>query len=297
MAIAAETVFSSSKVFCQDLPTIFAEYLNERMRESAPIAILVTGKEGAGRSALINALLGFTKVPERNKLAGAKTTQVKEYKNLVGVVQVTAWDTPGLRTVAPGEKSPLYTENMKRCSADVDLILLCVDMCVVRYNEADYLKPLNEFIRCLGEGAFEKTMIVLTFANKYIVQIEHDYSRNLEGKKRNFGKMVEKWEERLKSTLQNECEVDEEVVNKIKVVPAGSRQNPHLFEEDPTWLSKLWLEAITVNPHITPSVAKLYNHQLSGPQRTSVSFTLQLREDFSIRHQVSSEQDNVDMEH
>lgn len=286
MAVAStETV--PSRVFSQELPKIFADYLDEWMKGSAPITILVTGKEGAGRSSLINALLGITRVPERERLLKPKTTEIRQYNNLVGPIQVTAWDTPGLGKTTAGDKiDPNNIANIEKHCKDIDLILYCVDMSVVRYDESQYASRLKELSVCLGDSAFKKTMVVLTYANRYIMQTNEEYAHEPEAQKRDFLKTVETWERKLKSTLRKECKVDEKILKKLKVIPAGSQQNPHLFEEDPTWLSKLWLEAITVNPGvlITPSVTKLYSHQLSRSDRNeiSVDFTLQLREDFSI---------------
>ena len=295
MAIAADSVtIPTSKVFSQELPTIFAQHLTDWMKGSDPVTILVTGKDGSGKSTLINCLLNAAKAPVRKGLTKPKASALKSYESVLGKIKLTVWEIP----------ADLAADELKKCSKNAHLILFCVNMSEMRYNEEEKYESMSQLSQGLGIDIFKRTMFILTFANNYIDAIEDDHLNNPTEMKKEFVDTVDVWKISLQSTLEHKIGLDRDSAQKTKAVPVGRGEKKCskllLFpDDDLDWLSKLWREAIPVNPLVTPSVAKLYDHQVisqggSQSKESSVSFSLHLGENFSLKL-ISSELDTPDI--
>ena len=294
MAIAANSAavtVPTTKVFSQELPTIFAQHLTDWMKGSDPVTILVTGAEGSGKSTLINSLFNTTVAPVRKGLTKPKARALKPYEIVLGKIKLTVWEVPACQAA----------DELKKWSAH--LILFCVNMSEMRYIDKEKYESMSQLSQHLGVDIFKRTMFILTFANNYIDTIEDDHLNNPTGKKKEFVDTVKVWKIRLQST-QQKIGLDRDSAQKTKAVPVGrgGKKCSKLLlfpDDDLDWPSKLWREAIPVNPLVTPSVAKLYDHQVtsrggSQSKESSVSFSLHLGEDFSLKL-ISSELDTPDI--
>lgn len=64
--------------------------------DNTAINVLVIGETGSGKSTLINSVLDFSKVKERQELQRTKAVELKRWQNTIGSIQVSMWDSPGL---------------------------------------------------------------------------------------------------------------------------------------------------------------------------------------------------------
>ena len=131
------------------------------------LSILVSGKTGIGKSALINSLAGaeVSKVKDAgdaNCDLGRGTTELKEECVKLHGKVVSLWDSPGLQDETGADKK--YVDAMYEQCRDVDLILYCMDMTMTRWavQEINATTIINEKFGCEFWG---KTILVLTRAN------------------------------------------------------------------------------------------------------------------------------------
>ena len=223
-------------------------------KDSTAITIYVAGKGGSGRSTLINSILGLTPTKgffvRRRPLQAAderhsvlpKATEMKVYENKIGGIHVYMKDTPSLMA-SSGGKPQYYFEDF----SDVDLCLFCVDMSKPRFDAEKQGEAMQELSKILKKDIWNKTVLVLTFANKYILRIEDNYVDDSESKKRKFEQQVESWKNRLQSTIEKELKLDPDIARKIKVIPVGDRHSHQLLpNSNSKWLNELWQGARSV---------------------------------------------------
>ena len=220
-----------------------SERVNRRLR------ILVTGKTGVGKSALVNSIVGENWAKEGLSL-DPQTREVREYKNTrdidhgttKDVVEVTIFDSPGLQDCT--ENRVAYLEDMKKKCEEVDLNLYCINM--NNHNmSADDSNAILTLSNAFGMDNFWKnTLFVLTFANKFG---QHDRPPN-----ESLPELIDAFKELLKAWTENlhqeliRIGISEEVAKGVPVIPAGyhADQYPSLLDRE-YWLSPLWWQCLS----------------------------------------------------
>ena len=251
-------------------PAIFDKYvvLPEKIRteivkwfrNSNKVSILLTGKGGAGKSTLVNSLIG-NKVAKEGETLKPETTEVTGHKQQIRDVEVTVWDSPGLQDGST--KGDQYLAEIKRKCKGVDLCVYCISLKQTRFTEGcDDIIAMKKLTRVLGKRLWEHAIFVLTFANV----VEHTDTEILRAedaeKPQLFEAKMELWKNNLTKALVKDIGLDKAVASRINVVPAGYTTKPALLDRD-HWLSPVWFAALyAMNPEAQPAMMKINLHRI-----------------------------------
>ena len=208
----------------------FAENVSEV--GSRTIHILITGKTGTGKSALINGIIG-TNASKEGGLLNPMTSKVEEYKRTARGVKMLVYDSPGLQDGTKKEKA--YLLDMEKKCKSVDLVLYTIRMSDQRINVGD-IEAMKKLTTAFGEEFWARTMFVLTFANEVRdPEDPEDDSSN----QAFFEKRLRTWKEKLPDTVMKKLNVTKKVAKGIPIVPAGYHKNIHL-PGCRYWFSQFW---------------------------------------------------------
>ena len=189
---------------------------NPNPESGRSLRIVVVGKVGVGKTALITNWLGVNMPPARQqKRAVSLVTAVKE--------GVTLWvyDTRGLND-PDIEDEEAITEILNQTQQPVDLMLFCISMKArTSADEVDVMKKLtNGFTE--GKSIWKKTVFVLTFANE--VELTPSASGSWV---QQFSEKIREYEQRLHHLLETKVDISPDV--------AAPRSRLHLVQALPRW--------------------------------------------------------------
>lgn len=200
--------------------------------------IIIAGKLGTGKSALVNGILG-KEVAVEGLSPESVTKAIELYESKLKMtheehgkeIKVRVWDTPGVGD--PLDDNPVE-QTQDKCK-ESDLLLYCLDM-RNRFTRDDHdgMKQLTE---ALGPEIWKNAVITLTFANKV------EPSPYSSGEFVNFfTHTFQSWCETIKKAL-TKLNVPVDIVEEISIVPTGYRQHPPPDRKD--WFTPFWLEAFS----------------------------------------------------
>uniref|UniRef100_A0A1X7T440 Caspase family p20 domain-containing protein n=1 Tax=Amphimedon queenslandica TaxID=400682 RepID=A0A1X7T440_AMPQE len=176
---------------------------------SKDINILVIGRTGQGKSALVNSLIELgEEIVAEGALTGCCTTtsQSYTYPNIIPGVSVTIIDTPGLQDNQ--DKEHKYIQEMKNECSEISLVLYCMKMTNHKFTNDDKV-AIKKFHHVFGQKFWERVVFVLTLANseflkKWDDRDQDDKSR--EPKKNETGAWERLKKERLTGRVQHRKE-------------------------------------------------------------------------------------------
>ena len=183
------------------------------------VNILVIGRTGQGKSALINSLIELGRknriVKEGSKSAGCtNTSQSYTYPNIIHGVSVTIIDTPGLQDIQNNEHK--YIQEMKSECHEISLVLYCMKMTDHRFTNDDEV-AMQKLHQVFGQKFWERVVFVLTFANRETLDIWDERDKDDENEEpQNDDKAWEELrKERLKGRVQHRKEEINTFVNEL----------------------------------------------------------------------------------
>ena len=210
---------------------------------SRGLRIFIFGKTGVGKSSLINTLLG-KKVAEEGGDIYAQTRAVTSYTEQRSIktvhetiegVNVTMWDSPGLKDPQTDESQTL--KDIKENCKDIDIFVYCTSLTQTRIGQDEYDSIMN-LTNALGDVIWRRGLIALTFANE--VRLPPSSSDTL---KEHFKKRVSSWGEALKKAIK-EAGVNSMDTEAIPVVPTSYRDLPLPDTPEANWFSVFWSTCI-----------------------------------------------------
>ena len=212
---------------------------SEQLRQRRySVKILVIGLTGVGKSSLVNAMMGDIVAQSQ---AGAKACQAKIvcHRGVHDSIKIKIYDTAGFGETGIPEKKILknIAENTPRKGYDLILIAIRMDN-----RLADNAKKmLSSLGRLMDPEMWKRTIVVLTFANFLVSQLNHDYQDAI--KKEGIKFEVERKTQEFKQVFKQLTGKDWELVNEIPFVLAG-RKEPRELPTDNDWLVTLWDHSI-----------------------------------------------------
>ena len=223
------------------------------------INIVATGKLAAGKSALINGLIGEEVAPESDSL-DQETYEVQKFSRNIDGIFFNVWDSPGIE--ANTEKEADNIEMIAKGVEKADLLLFCIRMDESRLRKQD-LNTITHFTTAFGKEIWHYTVFALTFANMVVPARNRNDS---EAKKRFFEERLQLWKQQLQDALRS-AGVDREVVEMVKIVPIGYYKEPSLPNGQQNWLTAFWQQCLeTMNENAQPALLKVNLNRLRSVQ-------------------------------
>ena len=241
------------------------QHFQEWLAGTKSATILVTGKTGAGKSSLINGIIGQEVAKEGHELDRG-TTEVESFECKYHDVDITIWDSPGLQDGLDKEAEYIKDMQRKGC-ADSDLVIYCTPMNANRLKQED-IDAICKLTKGLGPSIWKNALFVLTFANRVEPPPVRGEKLTSEQRKKkvldHFKKRLAEWEEKLQDAT-TKAGVDAKIAARIPVVPAGF--DADLPDRD-NWLSPLWYESILrMKERSQPALLKANLHRIKLPDQ------------------------------
>ena len=207
------------------------------IEKSNEIRLMVTGKTGVGKSALLNGIVG-TKVFEEGDNYDPQTLEVDSTTFQKANVTITVFDTPGLQDGSGNEAR--YLADMKQKCTNIHLLLYCISMAENREDLRIHNSAIMKITDHLGKEVWENAVIILTFANVFETRL-CDQGKEGDSLKKAFKERLKDWEHHFRLALKA-AGVSDAVSKNIHAYPAGFKR-PNLICQE-LWLSNFWIESV-----------------------------------------------------
>ncbi len=213
--------------------------IEQWVRESTEIRLMVTGKTGTGKSTLLNGIVG-RKMFEEGETLDPETLKVESRQAHKAGVDVIVFDTPGLQDGSGNEH--VYLSAMKEKCNDIHLLLYCISMLEMRSDLHDYDNSAIKLItEALGTSIWENAVIVLTYANVFEGRLSKK-GKNEKGIKNSVKQIIKEWEVNARNSLRH-AGVPSEIAENVSAIPVGYTKKPDLVCQK-YWLSHFWTESL-----------------------------------------------------
>ena len=233
------------------------------MQSSKSLDIMIIGKTGSGKTALINGLIG-RKLGEEGEVLTGMTARVEAKEFSLNGMVAKIWDTPGLQDGTDEEDR--YLDEMKKYCSNCNLYIYCVNMSQKRLDSAD-ITVMTKLTNTFGKDWWKKVLFVLTFANSI-----EGYCPLGCDKSEYFDERVKMWHDTLAEKLVA-LGVEQKIAESIVVVPTGYRK-PLVQNPDPwalpgisNWFHNFWYKCAEVmDEKGLPVLVAFSHHRLKAPE-------------------------------
>ncbi|XP_019862611.1 PREDICTED: uncharacterized protein LOC105316479 isoform X2 [Amphimedon queenslandica] len=211
----------------------FGKKATKLKRRKHHVKILVMGLTGTGKSSLVNSMMGDI-VTVAQAGANPVQTETQYHKGEHDGIRVKIYDTPGFGDGALSEKKVLKNISKKAPKKGYDLILITLRM----DNRFDAnIKMLSRLVQFMDQGKWERTIIVLTFANLFVTQLNNNPSKQYteDEIKEELQEQNKLFKERFQQHMKKEVD--------IPFVLAGGVEDRKLPTDD-DWLVTLWEQSV-----------------------------------------------------
>ena len=259
--------------------------LKEWIQSSNSVNIFVTGRTGAGKSTLVNAMIG-QKLAEEGGELDPMTSEVTCFETTVSGVRVKVWDSPGLQDGTGREAE--YIADMKAKCTDIDLCVFCVSISTTRFtSDSKEVKALEKLTDAFGRGLWDHAVIALTYANELEMINDDMRLARRKGDKEELSKLfkykIAEWVDKIKATLNNVVKVSPHCSEALPIIPTGFRDPSSLPDRD-HWLSSFWFAALrAMHKKAQPAMVMInYNRLVESPECVSAKEEEKFLEDQSL---------------
>jgi hypothetical protein len=204
--------------------------------DRSSVRILVTGKTGTGKSALINGLIGDDVAQEGDTL-DPTTSEVQEIKQMVHGISLSIFDSPGLQDGTSREDE--YLQDMQQKCKKVDLVLYTIKMTDQRINVED-TDAMEKLTDAFGYDFWKKGMFVMTFANEVR---SPEYPEDIRENRKYFDERLQLWKDYLPVFVEQRSNVPINIGKEVPIVPAGYYKTRDLPGRR-FWFSQFWKAAL-----------------------------------------------------
>ena len=233
------------------------------------IRILVTGKTGTGKSALINGLIGYDVAREGDTL-DPTTSEVQEIKQMVHGISLSIFDSPGLQDGTSREDE--YLQDMQQKCEKVDLVLYTIKMTDQRINVED-TDAMAKLTDAFGYDFWKKAMFVTTFANEVR---SPEYPEDNRENRVYFDERLQLWKDTLPVFVEHRSQIPIDIGKEVPIVPAGYYKKRDLPGRK-FWFSQFWKAALD---RMMESSAEGAGYMLQFSQDRLKSYNDTTEEDF-----------------
>ena len=263
---------SVSSVLTEDQSQSIRAALSELRKDCPKFGVLVIGRTGAGKSTLINNLLG-KQVAHVGHTLQSETPAVKVHEVEVEGVPIVVYDTPGLGDIKGKEEEQRHLEIMKGIlkQKKVHLVVYCFQM-----NETTMTSSIvGTFHKYHQIGVeWKRSVIALTFADAlYVPKSEQPLAIS---QAQYFDEQLEFWQKELRKlkeslgvpricscrqslvccqrSLTSELDaedVEPDVAQLLQICPTSLLPKDHLPNGNP-WYVPFWLHIVMI---LSPAAA------------------------------------------
>ena len=228
------------------------------------VKILVMGLTGAGKSSLINAMMGDIVA---NVQPGPMSCQadIECHKGEHDGIKIKIYDTAGFGDSIIPEKKIIKNISEGTPRKGFDLIIIAIKMTERLATNATQM--LSSLGKLLDEQMWKRTIVVLTFTNMLVAQLKEGYQDYSEdGLKEEFDRQTRQF----KTLFSDHTKIDKEIAQNIPFILVGGFKRRKLPTDD-DWLVTLWDHSIIrCRTEVKPFLRRLGIQRLINDLRLKV---------------------------